>query len=298
MKLCHTCENNNMIYSSICNPKEADWIKREKLEPVPVNLNPKQCKIQFPKNSDIELTLTQKEIKPGKKVLYWAAKGKPINKADNVENALQAYGRKNNSKFLNFGCTKVKKDGKIVIKIQSPQCYVEKNKLWAKHIHFIEENDNNTWRKENFYTVLGLPVNTEEMKSKKLKSGNVYVTPEQVKKYWKNGNFYMVYALSKKYPSLASLERYKNFKHIQIDHENKNIRLPKEVDFKTPMVVYCAKKSCNAAKNLILKLADKGYENLFYMEEGMTQFSLESLNLLTEKVNKKSVSNYMKMSGL
>ena len=298
MKLCHTCENGNMIYSSICNPEEAAWIKREKLEPVPVKMNPKECKIQFPENSDIQLTLTQNEIKPGKKILYWAAIGKPINKAHEVTDALHAYERRSKKKFKNFGCTRVKKDGQIIIKIQSPQCYVEKKKLWAKHIHFIEENDDNTWKKENFYTVLGLPVDTEEMTSKKIKSGNVYVTPEQVKKYWKNGNFYMVYALSKNYPSLASIEKYKDYKHFQVDHENKNIRLPKEINYQTPMVVYCAKKTCNAAKNLILKLADKGYENLFYMEEGMTGFSLESLNLLKNNFNKKSTSKYMKMSGL
>ena len=296
MKLCHTCNNKEMVFSISCNPKEAQWIKQEKLEPVPVNLNPKECKIQHPKDSDIEIKLTQKDINPGKKILYWAANGKKLPKAHEVTSALPAYNRKSNKKFKNFGCTKVKKDGTIEIKLESPQCYIERKKLWAKHIHFVEEGEGNTWKKENFYTVLGLPVESENMKTKCLKKGNVYVTPDQVRKNWKKGNFYMVYALSKKNPSLVDLEKYKNLNHLHIDHESENFTLPKEVKKTTPLVIYCVKKSCNAAKNLMLKLAKKGYENLFYMEEGMTEFSMESLELITEHSRKSTTKRLKAMS--
>lgn len=295
MKLCHTCNNNDMSFSTTCDPREAQWIKREKLEPVPVKINPKDCRIQHPKNADIEITITQNEIKPGKKILYWAAYGKSLGKAHEITSALYAYKREGNHKFKNYGCTKVRKDGKIVIKIESPQCYKEKNTLWPRHLHFVEENEDNTWRKENFFTVSGLPIETDNVKTNKIKSGNVYVSPGQVRKNWKKGNFYMVYALSKKYPSLVGIEKYKNYKHLQIDHETKKLNLPKEIKPETPMVVYCAKRSCNAAKKLILKLSKSGYQNLFYMEEGMTEFSEESLNLFKNNINDKNIKTYSKM---
>jgi len=295
MKLCHTCNDGNMSFSKICDPREAAWIKREKLEPVPINLLPKECKIQFPENSDIELIITQDKIKSGKKILYWAAYGKSIGKSNEIEKAVDAYKRKGKHKFKNFGCTRVRKDGKILLKIESPQCYKEKNKLWPKHLHFIEENEDNTWKKENFYTVSGLPLDTEELKSRKLRSGNVYVSPEQVKRNWKKRKFYMVYALSDKFPSLINIDRYKDYNHIQIDHESDNIKLPSKINFSTPMVVYCAKKSCNASKKLLLKLSENGYENLFYMEEGMTEFSLQSLDLLQNYIDEKKINDYSKM---
>lgn len=293
MKLCHTCENSDMTYSINCNPKEAKWIRQEKLEPVPVSLTPKECKIQYPKDSDIELTVKQKKIPPSTKILYWAANKKPLEKAHNITNALTAYDRKNNKKVKNFGCTRVKKDGSIPIKIISPQCYIERGKLWPKHIHFIEEGENDTWKKENFYTISGLPLNNKELTSRCIKKGNVYVTPEQVEKNWKKGNFYMVCALPKSQKTLVDFEKYKGLNHIHIDKEKKNLNIPKGLPKETPLVLYCLKKSCPLAQDLILKLTSRGYQNIFLMEEGITGFSKEIKDSFTEK-DKKTSSKKLK----
>ena len=297
MKLCHTCENNDMVFSVSCNPEEAQWIKCEKLEPVPVDGTPRDCKISHPEKADLEIKLKQKDIPPGRKVLYWAANGKPISKAHEVTRAVYAYDRKGKKKFKNFGCTKVKSDGTIVMKLESPQSYIEREKLWAKHIHFIEEGEDNKWLKGNFYTVLGLPIDTEKMKTKCLKKGNVFVTPEQVRKNWRKGNFYMVYACSKKYPSLQDIKKYKDLNHIRFDSESKNIKVPSNIKKTTPLVIYGMKKNSLEAKHLMLKLAEKGYENLFFMEEGMYEFSEESLDLVQKDSKRESVSKAKAMAS-
>ena len=64
------------------------------------------------------------------------------------------------------------------------------------------------------------------------------------------------------------------------------------------MVVYCARESCNAAKKLMVKLADKGYENLFYMPVGMVGFSRESHNLFLDNKEENNKRSYRKIMSL
>ena len=297
MKLCHTCLDHNIDYAERADPEEAKWIKKAGLNPIPIKEMPNKCKIHYPENSDIEITIKQKKIAPGTKIIYWAARPKKLLDAAEIDNAKVSYCRKNDKNFKNHGCTKVKKNGEIVIKIMSPRCYRERGTLWAKHIHFVKEKDGD-WERNNFYTVLGTPSQTKQIETKRLKYNGVYIKPETIKKTWKKADYYMVYALSKDKPSLVDLERYEEMKHIRIDHSSKNIRIPKQIKKETPLVVYCASEACSASKELIVKLADKGYENLFYMDAGMIGFSKESYKLFTEDSTKKSMKNYSKMLNL
>lgn len=295
MKLCHTCERNAIDYSDDGNPEEAKWIKKEGLDPVPVSGKPKEIKLSHPAGSDIQVTILDSGLKKGTKILYWAANPKKLTEADDIGSALVAYGRKGGKKVKNYGCVRVGKDGKLVLKIVSPRCYMEKGTIWPKHIHFVKEEDGD-WKKSQFYTVLGIPSVTKNVETKRLKYGNVYVTPETIKKTWKGGKYYMVYALSSEYPSLVDLKRYNDgYKHVRIDHSSKRIAIPKEIKKSTPLVVYCAKESCDASKKLLVKLADRGYENLFYMDTGMLGFSKESFEIFTEKGEKRVRGSYKKL---
>lgn len=295
MKLCHTCEKNAIDYSDDGNPEEAKWIKIQGLDPVPVSGTPKEIKLSHPADADIQVTILDSGLKKGTKILYWAANPKKLVQADKIDNALVAYGRKGGKKIKNYGCAKVGKDGKLVLKIVSPRCYMEKGTIWPKHIHFVKEEDGD-WKKSQFYTVLGIPSVTKNVETKRLNYGNVYLTPEYIKRTWKGGNYYLVYALSEKFPSLVDLKKYENgYKHIRIDHSAKSIRIPREIKKSTPLVVYCAKESCDASKKLLVKLADRGYENLFYMDAGMLGFSSESFEIFTEHGEKSVRKSYKKL---
>lgn len=282
MKLCHTCEIGDIIFSDRGNPDEAKWIKREGLEPVPSKMKPSECRVHHPEKSDIEITLKTK-LKPGTKILYWAANPKSLMKADEITSALYAYGRENGKRVKNMGCAKIKKDGSVVIKVISPQCYREKGTIWAKHVHFVKEKDDD-WDRKNFYTVLGIPSETKETKTRKLREGGVYVTPDMVKRNWKKGKFTMVYALGNKRPSLKDLKGYEKLKQLEIHHSAKKFTIPRSVSKGEPLVFYCANKKCDASKELMKKFAERGYENLFYMDAGMEGFSDSSKKIFLESM--------------
>ena len=238
MKLCHTCRDNKIVFSHGCDPSEATWIKRECLQPVPIKESARTCRLHHPDNSDIELRLKQDKFKPGRKVLYWAARPKKLGEAHKIVSAKEAYNRGKGKVFKNHGCTRVDKNGLIIMKIASPQCYKEGGTIWAKHIHFVVEGDDKEWEKDSFHTILAIPSHSDMMETKKLKSGGVYVTPEYVKRNWKNGEFYMVYALGKKHPSLADIDKYKDYKHVTMDYKAKTIRIPKQIKKGKPLLLF------------------------------------------------------------
>ena len=298
MKLCHTCRDNMIVFSHGCDPSEATWIKRECLEPVPIKESAKTCRLHHPENADIELRLKQDKFKPGRKILFWAARPKKLGEAHKIVSAKEAYNRGKGKNYKNHGCTRVEKNGLIVMKIASPQCYKEGGTIWAKHIHFVVQGDDGEWEKGSFHTILAIPSHSDMMETKKLKSGGVYVTPEYVKRNWKNGEFYMVYALGKKHPSLADIDKHKDLKHVTMDYKAKTIRIPKEIKKGTPLVVYCASETCTASRELIIKLAERGYENLFYMDAGMVGFSNESYQLFTKDSTESVRKSYRKVSKL
>jgi rhodanese-related sulfurtransferase len=254
--------------------------------------------MHHPINSDIELRLKQNKFKTGRKVLFWAARPKKLGEAHKIVSAKEAYNRGKGKNYKNHGCTRVEKNGLIVMKIASPQCYKEGGTIWAKHIHFVVEGDDGEWEKASFHTILAIPSHSDMMETKKLKSGGVYVTPEYVKRNWKNGEFYMVYALGKKHPSLTDIDKYKDYKHVTMDYKAKTIRIPKEIKKGTPLVVYCASETCTASRELIIKLAGRGYENLFYMDAGMVGFSNESYQLFTKDSTDSVRKSYRKVSKL
>ena len=291
MKLCHTCKRNEKL---VTLSSLEDIPQDLKTCNFPIDKRPDECKISYPPSSDIQLTLFDTSLKKGTKIFYWAAKPKKLSEqVKKIEGLKKSYCEKNN----NYGCCKVGNNGKIIIKIMSPQCYKEDGKVWPKHLHFIKE-DRKNWDLGDVYTALAVPSYSEKIETKRLRYGGVYITPATIKRTWKDGHYYMVYALSKKNPSLIDIEKYKDCKHLCIDHESKTISIPSKIKKSTPLVVYCARESCNAAKKLIVKLADKGYENLFYMPAGMMDFSKESRDIFLRDKEEKNMKSYKKMVKL
>lgn len=264
MKICNNCKEDNYFLSEsektdICNSF--------------MEYRPSELQKSFPKNSDIEMTIEDKRLKEGCKIFYWAAESIPLIRANKIKSQKDAY---NDS---NWGLTRVKKNNTASFKICAPQCYKENKILWPKHIHFIiQKNKEDQWE-DNMYTLLCLPVETQYLKSKKLKNSNIYVTPMQIKKNWKDSKFYMVYAEKETLPTLKDLKEYKTFNHLHIPWESQEIKIPQKVKKETPLVIYGLDEKSKSGKKLILRLAKMGYENLFLMDLGIKNFSTSSKKL-------------------
>ena len=262
-------KKNFLVRQNIC--------KKTIYEKIIKNYKPSEINIgTYPHNADINIIIDIKGFEKGDKLLYWAANPRSFIHSQKLRLREDAYNF-NNKKHKNLGCTSYRKDGKISVKIIAPQCYYEDDKLMAKHFHLVKKTKNqDSWDIKNIYTVIALPLEVDNIfYSKKILSTNIYMTPMQVKLNWKKGFFFMVYALGDKYKSLHDIEEYQGFNHLRLDY-TKNIEVPKNIKKTEILVVYCAKKTCNAAKKLMYKLSEKGYQNLFYMPEGMIGFSKEA----------------------
>jgi rhodanese-related sulfurtransferase len=266
MKLCHSCDETNFFFTKTEPNERCNYLVKN------TDINLQVC---HPKNSDIEMILETQDFTPGTKIMYWAAEPVPLVRSKTIKNSDEAYKIE---KTKNYGITKCRKDNKICFKICAPRCYKEYRTLWPKHLHFVV-SDGKKWI-DHMYTVLCLPVETRFLTSKKLKYSNIYVTPMQVKVNWKKNNFYMVYALDEPYKSLKDIDEYSNLNHLRIPWDSIAVKIPSKVKKETPLVVYCKSSKCNAGKKLILRLATMGYENLYYMEEGMEGFSKASNKLI------------------
>lgn len=270
MKLCDNCSDDNLLFVKT-DPNLRCDILSKMFPPSKIEIG------KHPNNSDIELTLFTNNFSPGDKILYWAAEPKNINSAAEILSGEEAYKIEKNK---NFGCCKVNKLNQIVFKLCTPQCYKESKIIWPKHLHFIVKKFKiDEWNIEKMYTVLALPVETKILKSKCLKYTNIYVTPMQVKLNWKKGNFYMVYALDKQYKSLIDLPEYKKFRHIRLPWDQESLKISDKIKKNIPLVVYCANKKCDAGKKLIFRLVHMGWENIYYMPDGMEGFSKDSKKL-------------------
>lgn len=280
MKLCHNCESGKIIYTSFSDPEYLKSMDKGKL--IVKNLKPSEMNVgKQPKNADLEIILTQKDFKKGTKLYYWAAEKKSLLKSGKISSAREAYHC--NSTRTNYGCTSVKSGGVINFKIMAPQCYSEDKVIYPKHLHFLAKKEKeDSWNMDRVYTVLAIPMETEKIHTKQLANTNIFITPMQVKLNWKRGIFTMVYALDDSKKSLHDLDEYKNFKHLRLPHNKKNIHIPDNIKKSQPMVVYCAHSKCNAAKNLMLKLVYHGYVNLFYMPDGMIGFSKQAREIFED----------------
>lgn len=266
MKLCHNCDEKDIFFTKTEPNERCNHL---------VKTHSINSQIFHPKNSDIEMILETQDFEPGTKIMYWAAEPVPLVKSNTIQNSNEAYKIE---KTKNYGITKCRKDNKICFKICAPQCYKEYRTLWPKHLHFVISNGKN-WD-STMYTVLCLPVETRFLTSRKLKYSNIYVTPMQVKVNWKKNKFYMVYAIDEPLKSLKDIDEYSKLNHIRIPWDSMAIKIPSKIKKETPLVVYCKSSKCSAGKKLILRLALMGYENIFYMEEGMEGFSKASKKLI------------------
>lgn len=283
--VCLTCDKKStLIAKSI---KKAKWVSKStggKGIPIFRQVNPRDKNV-FPKNSNMRITFHVPEsvtngrnhTLKARKVLYWAAQPRYGIPKDTFVDAPKAYGS-----FRNYGITTFSTDGKLIVKLESPQPYFEEGKLFPAHFHFVvssAESRYEKWDTKNVYAVSAYPghhqytmgraclrhhVDALIPKTKWTRKISTILSPNQVRRM--RNALIMVNALPVSYT--FDFEGY-NGMHVPYTSSNNAIRLAARKIGNKPYVVFCAHSKCSAASQLIRRLVNAGAVNVFYMPLGI-----------------------------
>ena len=122
MRLCKTCQTKKNIKSvTFSKSKKKFWKKSFHTKTqFPFNKKPdlNNIKLFYPKNSNLSITINMGEKFKNRYIYYYASSQK--NECSKLVNWKKAYHN-----FENLGISKFSSNGKITIKLQVPQPYIE-----------------------------------------------------------------------------------------------------------------------------------------------------------------------------
>tara|TARA_Y100000389_G_scaffold195238_1_gene226380 strand:- start:20149 stop:21009 length:861 start_codon:yes stop_codon:yes gene_type:complete len=252
-RICISCEEPVIPSMS---KHHADWLKALDRLPVPTHtLNYQSLKkegfpVCFPLHFDMVLECKfDKDV--GNRVLYWAAD--PCEIGGVLKSPECSYGQ-----YENMGVAIKNKDGSFTFRLQSPSPYISKKKVWQRHLHFVnlDKLDENGV----IFTIPCFPQHNKKISTRCV--------------HFENQSMYLDYSGFVKAKMLgikricAIPEEYKIFEDDLVVLHDANIIDTSNISKNEPLVIYCANKTCEAAKNLIQRLADLGYFNVYYFPDG------------------------------
>jgi len=214
--------------------------------------------------------------------VWWAATPRPLSDAHmDPSPPPDAYNAAGTSPWPNSGKVRKSEDDTITIQLLAPQPYLEEGSLWPRHVHFMQSPDGNIVDPSSVFTVGAWPSHHEKdykchcisSSCEGVRSCSI-VDPVEVKNVLQNGahkeNYWRINATGEKDKTLFECGNF-----IALSHEASEGEIRDAVkDIGTsPVVVYCANPTCNAASKLIRKLMHLGLcSNLFYMPAGYSGF--------------------------
>lgn len=250
-KNCASCEKSASLIS--VSKDRARWLKELKRYALPLHTRGYKTLAQlnfpetFPVDSDLCLRV-KIDKKVGNKILYWGSESAVIGTS--LKSAEHAYGN-----YKNIGVSFLEKDGFFNIRLRTPQPYLTKDNLWERHIHFVDLRN-----QDKIMTISCFPQKTDKIETISIHTENnsMYVDYDGFVKA-KMNNIKRICAIPKE---------YKIFKDdLVIIHDSKKLELS-GISKLEPVVVYCKNSECGAAKNLIRRMTDLGYSNIFYFPKG------------------------------
>lgn len=277
-KLCLACGDMSEEGAPVAKTEgEAKWVKVEGLNHAGPSTVPDH---ETPEGATIEIELKSSDPfwNHDGTFVWWAATPRSLSEAHlNPCNPPTAY--KAHEGWPNRGKTTRQEDGKVSIRLQAPQPYLEEGSLWPRHVHFMRSADGSTVDPSSVFTVGAWPSHHEEdYKCHCVHSGSEscsIVTPKIVRNVLQGGEhkekYWRINATGEKDKYLFEGG---NFLALSYKSSDDEIRNAVEGVGVSPVVVYCAKPECTAASQLIRKLAGLGLcSNLFYMPAGYMGFS-------------------------
>lgn len=226
-------------------------------------------------NPNIKLKLNVGKKNKGKLMLYWGAES---SKKILINDAFKAYGN-----FTNYGVTRVRNNGDVILYFNCPQPYstIEKGQTkretFYRHMHLCFSNKAMTNWLSTVYTKIVLC----NMK-----------TPEMLKLH-RNGEIVLINTLPASYYAKRHIPNSYNLHYTEIDEMsreelinwmaevvghhypklNRLLKADKLSIYELPIVVYCANKKCNLSEKAAIALYNKGFVNVRDYEDGMRGYS-------------------------
>ncbi len=226
------------------------------------------------KETGIELSLDFGKQQKDHWIYYWATN--PSEDRLKIENVEKAYGE-----YENHGLQKTNKEGKVTLKMNAPQPYIEDEKTYCRHVHYLlEDKSEEIWSDMKSIRVI-CHISIEEL-DKMIQNKDAMIINALPEKYYKKEK--IPTSLNLPLESLKGLTKESKQKRVE-DFIKKNLsKYPKiedKISKKTlslldiPVVTYCAHSKCNASDKLIDELYGCNVNNVFEWFEGMEGWNKE-----------------------
>jgi len=242
----------------------ADWKKKKGIKTHYPNDIILPLKKVNPKDYNLIYKLNLTKDNANRYVYYYAADSKNIQNCLKPKYASNAYGEE----YLNKGVTKTDKNGIASLRINCPQSYyVNKDKQYISHIHYLlSDKENKKWEEKMFTERIICSVNKNELK-KIIENQcamiiNALPYEEFIKQKIPNSIPLPYDIVDKNKITEKQLLKYLEEMSVHYPKINKLLKSGKLKIENVPIIVYCYKKTCKASEILIDKLIEYGYTDI------------------------------------
>ena len=272
LKDCNFCRFANELTEEI-----PYWSKkRENYSPYPkmvscdenYSLKNEDLKEKEPELDDnaLSVKLTLKDTKD-KWVFYWAT-----NVQEDTHVILppeSAYGD-----YENHGLKKCNSKGEVVLKFNQPQPYKDEKKTYCRHVHYLVEDDDQTWLPlKSIRVICTIPIAYLDERVKEKDCLLINALPREYYEKEKIPNSVNLPTQSlKKLTSKSKERQIMKFLRSSLKEYPKlnDLVKSKKLDIKdVPIITYCAHSKCNASEHLIDYFYECGFNNTLEWKDGM-----------------------------
>ena len=267
-KLCVACKSSKILNTKI--EKDAKWIndfnKLNSRIGAPIHTEIYKLSKQsnfpesYPKEADMQVVIPNNNNKLQKIYFFASSSVSLLSAASGVLcNAERAYG-----KYKNSGVVKKNKK-QFIVRLCSPQPYLDNNILYPRHLHYFDVNNPN-----KIYTTSCVPDHnlvTPIIKTDLCTDLNSMFLCFEKAFMGNHMNITCINALKPEVGPVFSNEK-NIFHELSLDNIQKML---KNIKKHQPLIVYCYKPDCNAAVKLLEKITDLGYNNTFYYKGGFVE---------------------------
>lgn len=271
MRLCKTCISKKKInYITSSKSKKKFWKKSfHTKNQFPFNKKPNlnNIKLFYPKKYDLITKINLGTKFKNRYIYYYASNPNNNNYCLNLNKWKKAYNN-----FENLGISKFNNLGVAILKLKTPQPYIEDNIAYFTHVHFLTTNKNNSDWNETLYTK-GIIIDINKKKLNKYISNGCHIIlnalsySDYIKLNIPN-SYSLPYKLLNKKINSKDIDNYLYF--ISKKYYKINIKLNKIKQI--PIIVYCYSNKCDASDILINKLWNMGYSNIIKYSGGIKDY--------------------------
>ena len=271
LRLCPSCEELHFD-KPVLNTKKADWLKEFDFVQDFISKTSLVQHKEYRFNIKKKIYIDKK--KEGRLVLFWASEP---GSSYIILNARDAY-----KDFKNYGVAKIDESGYITIHLRTPQNYKitsdnGETEFFFRHFHYIiSDTKNMKWINNKVFTQLLLGYYNLTQVMEAIRSKMVIVLNSLDYKYYAIDHIPGTFSLPCSEIKKMTAEDLQDFIRdvIQINYYPIQKKIDKEhFDIKhVPIIIYCAKDSCNSSDKCAEEFTMRGFVNISTFPGGMEKY--------------------------